>query len=102
MRRRASTPSKIHSQRSDDAVLLLAAGLAATCVVAAGAGVCPACRVGRVTLGGVLTALLMVPLHPVISKPAARAAPVRTREPARRRIRAARASLRTKCPASTR
>jgi len=59
--------------------------------------------VGRFTLGdALLMALLMVPLHPVTSKPTARVAPVSTRQPARRRIRAARASLRKKCPASTR
>src|SRR5215467_11685468 len=96
----ASTASRIHSQRSDDPELLVAAvdsGLAAA------AGLCPADRVGRFTFGAaLLTALLMVPLHPVTSKPAARAAPVRTRQPARRRIRAARASLGKECPASTR
>ena len=100
MMMRASTPSKIHSQRSDDPELLLAAvdsGLAAA------AGVCPAGRLGRVTLGAaLLMVLLMVPPHPVASTPPARAAPVRTRHLVRRRIRAARASLREKCPASTR
>jgi hypothetical protein len=96
MMMRASTPSKIHSQRSDVPELLLAAvdsGLAAA------AGLCPAGRLGRVTLG---IALLMVPLHAVTSKPTASAAPDRTRPLARPRIRAARASLREKCPASTR
>src|SRR5690242_21019088 len=97
---RASTASRIHSQRSDDPVLLVAAvdsGLAAA------AGVCPAGRLGRFTLGtALLTTLLMVPPHPVTSKPAASVAPVRTRQLLRRRIRAARASLREKCPASTR
>src|SRR5262245_4483139 len=92
MMMRASTASKIHSQRSDDAGLLLAAvdsGLAAA------AGLCPA---GRVTVGiALLTALLMVPPHPVTMTPAARAAPVRTRCLARRRTRAARASLLKKC-----
>src|SRR5690242_4824774 len=85
MMMRASTASKIHSQRSDDPGLLLAAvdsGLAAA------AGLCPAGRLGKFTLGtALLTALLMVPPHPVTSKPAARAAPVRTRRLARRRIR---------------
>src|SRR5215471_1845638 len=97
MMMRASTPSKIHSQRSDDAGLLLA-GVASG--VAAAGGVCPA---GRLTLGtALLIALLMVPPHPVTSKPAARAPPVTTRHLIRRRIRVARASLREKCPASTR
>src|SRR5215475_4332918 len=98
MMRRASTPSKIHSQSSDDAGLLLAAvGLAAP------AGLCPAGPVGWFTVGTAdLTALLMVPVHPVTSTPAATAAPVRTRHLVRWRIRAARASLREKCPASTR
>jgi len=97
---RASTASKIHSQRSDDAGLLL---VAVDSGLAAAGGLCPAGRVGRFTLGAaLLTTLLMVPLHPATSKPAARVAPVRIRQLARRRIRAARASLRTKCPASTR
>src|SRR5215472_14818273 len=99
MTMRASTASKIHSQRSDDAGLLL---VAVDSGLAAAAGLCPAGRVGRFTLGGLLTALLMVPPHPVTSRPAARAAPVRIRQLARRRIRAARASLGKKCPASTR
>ena len=52
------------------------------------------CPAGRLTLGiARLTALLMVPPHPVTSTPAARAAPVRARHLVRRRIRAARASL---------
>ena len=86
---RASTPSKIHSQRSDDPVLLLAvdSGLAAA------AGLCPAGRLGRVALGtALLMALLMVPPHPVTSTPTARVAPVRTRRLIRSRIPAARAS----------
>src|SRR5215467_15933476 len=100
MTMRASTPSKIHSHSSDDPEPLLAAGLAATCVDGAAAGLCPA---GRVTLGiALLTTLLIVPAHPVASRPAARAAPARTRHLVRRRIRAARASLGEKCPASTR
>src|SRR6516165_6185234 len=93
---RASTPSKIHSHRSDDAVLLLAVASG----LAAAAGLCPA---GRLTLGtAVLMALLMVPPHPVTRTPTARAAPVRTRHLIRSRRPAARASLREKCPASTR
>jgi hypothetical protein len=98
MRIRASAASKIHSQRSDDPVLLVAVASG----LAAAAGLCPAGRLGRFTLGGVLTTLLMVPLHPVTSKPATRVAPVRTTQLARRRIRAARASLGKECPASTR
>jgi hypothetical protein len=99
MMMRASTPSKIHSQRSEDPELLLAVAWG----LAAAAELCWAGRLGRVTLGtALLTTLLMVPPHPVTSPPAARVAPVRTRHLARRRIRAARASLREKCPASTR
>src|SRR5262249_32547611 len=98
MMMRASTPSKIHSHRSDDAGLLLAAvGLAAA------AGLCPAGRFGRGTPGTALwPALLMAPVHPVPSRRAAGAAPVSPRHPVRRRIGAARASLLKKCPANTR
>src|SRR6266699_2248778 len=90
MMMRASTASKIHSQRSDDPEPLLAAvdsGLAAA------AGLCPAGRLGRVTLGtALLMVLLMVPPQPVTS-----AAPVKevltTSSGRRVSIRASRASV---------
>jgi len=61
---------------SDDPEPLLAAGEAAgACSLGAPAAV----RLGRLTLGvRLLIALLTVPEHPVTSKPAARAAALRT------------------------
>src|SRR5690348_6203889 len=75
-------PSTTHSQMRSDPELLLAAG-----DVAAAAGVSWALRLGRLMLPVrlVVETPLMVPAHPVTSKPTATAAHVRITHLAQRR-----------------
>src|SRR5580700_12039858 len=76
---RTIAPSTTHSQMRSEPELLLAAG-----EVAAAAAVSLGLRLGRL-MGVLIEAPLRVPLHPVTSKPAATAAPVRTTDLVQRR-----------------